>query len=121
MLKPLACLGLFVACIGCGSSNNTGGGGGLESFSAYCIAGANAYCARLYQCEGASYPGTVAECEATPDENCGSKTCPAGTTFNSTNAASCVTSFQNELCANVEAGDIPSGCTIASAASNVCM
>ena len=122
MVKPLVVVCLTVACIGCGSSStNGGGGGGLESFSAYCTAGANAYCVRLYQCEPSSFPGTVAECEATPDQNCGPKTCPAGTTFNSTNAASCVTAFQSELCANVEAGDVPSGCSIASIASSVCM
>jgi hypothetical protein len=123
MVKQLAVVCLIVACAGCGSSSSPdgGGGGGLESFSAYCIAGANAYCVRLYQCEPSSFPGTVAECEATPDQNCGSKTCPSGKTFNSANAASCVTAFQNELCANVEAGDAPAGCSIAPTASNVCM
>jgi hypothetical protein len=123
MVKLFAAVCLSVACAGCGSSSSPdggGGGGGLETFSAYCIAGANAYCVRLYQCEPSSFPGTVAECEATPDQNCGTRTCPAGTTFNSANASTCVTSFQNELCANVEAGDVPQGCSIQSIASNVC-
>jgi hypothetical protein len=124
MTKSLAVLCLSVAFVGCGSGSSSpdgGGGGGLETFSAYCIAGANAYCVRLYACEPPSFPGTVAECEATPDSNCGSKSCPNGTTFNSANAGACVTSFQNELCANVEAGDAPPGCTINAVASNVCM
>ena len=122
MSKLLAVLCLAVASVGCGSSSGAdGGGGSLETFSAYCIAGANAYCTRLYQCEPSSFPGTAAACEATPDANCGSKTCPSGTTFNAANASSCVTAYQNELCANVEAGDVPTGCSIASEASNVCM
>lgn len=123
MVKLFVVVCLIVACVGCGTSNSPdgGGGGGLESFSAYCIAGANAYCTRLYQCEPSSFPGTVAGCEATPDQNCGSKTCPTGKTFNSATAASCVTAFQNELCANVEAGDVPTGCSIAPAVSTVCM
>jgi hypothetical protein len=122
MVKLVAAVCLLVACVGCGSSTSPdGGGGGLETFSAYCIAGANAYCTRLYQCEPSSFPGNVTECEATPDQNCESRTCPSGTTFNSANASTCVTAFQNEICANVEAGDVPTGCSIASVASSVCM
>jgi hypothetical protein len=121
VVKPFAVVFLVVAGVGCGSSSNDSSGGTLETFSAYCVAGANAYCTRLYQCEPSTFPGSVASCEATPDENCGPKTCPAGTTYNSSNASTCVTAYQNEPCADVEAGDVPTGCTIAATSSNVCM
>jgi hypothetical protein len=125
MGKLLVVLGLALGVVGCGSSSGSdagpGGGGQLQTFSAWCIAGANAYCVRLYACEPASFPGTVAECEATPDNNCETKVCPGGTTYNSGNANTCVTSIQSHDCSDIEAGDLPTGCGIAPANTNICV
>jgi hypothetical protein len=111
MWKSLAVLGLAVAFVGCGSSTSNTGGGGLSSFSDFCVAADNAFCTRLYACEGAGYPGSVAECETSTESGCASKTCPTGTTFNATNASACVTAYQNESCPDIEAAKVPAtGC-----------
>jgi hypothetical protein len=125
MIRTLAALCLMVCVAGCGSSgggtpDGGGGGAGLLSFSAFCVAANNAFCTRLYQCEPPTFPGTVAACEATPDNNCLSKACPAGTTFDANAASTCVTEWQNELCANTEAGQAPPGCGIGLPNTNIC-
>jgi len=81
-----------LAPLGCGSDNPT-------TPSAACNAVAVAVCDKEYACQP-TLPGTASGCAvaAETEENCATSSCPTGTTFNSSNAATCLSAINNGGC-----------------------
>jgi hypothetical protein len=92
MRHSLAVAPLALALFGCGSDNPT-------TPSAACDAIAVAVCDKEYACQPA-LAGTASGCAAAAEteENCATSSCPVGTTFNSSNAATCLSAINNGSC-----------------------
>jgi hypothetical protein len=92
MRKAFAFVCLWFCIAGCGSSDTSNPVAACQSL-------ANAACNKLNSC-GSLGNVTVSECitAAETEASCSTASCPAGETFNSSGAATCVNDVNNASC-----------------------
>lgn len=106
MRRLLVLGGLCALAVGCGSSN----GNPADA----CNNAANTICNKLSSC-GSLNGSTVAQCvtAGAAAASCSTRTCPAGTSFDSNLASTCITDINNENCASISSGTVPASCNVA--------
>ncbi len=106
MRRLLVLAGLCAMAVGCGSSN----GNPVDA----CNNAASTICNKLSSC-GSLNGTTVAQCitQVEAAATCSTRTCPAGTSFDSNAASTCINDVNGASCASISGGNAPASCNVA--------
>lgn len=113
MNRPLAALAVVIALAGCGGSSAS-----TSDPATACKSLFTTVCNKLFQCNptgAAQAYGSSSACASSLSAGCnstsGSGSCPAGTSYNASNANTCINDYGNESCADMNGGVTPASCS----------
>ena len=112
MHRPLSALVLAAALIGCGGSGNNN----TSDPVAACKSVFSTLCNKLFQCNSSGATqvyGSASACASSLSAGCssGNASCPSGTSYNASNASTCINDYGNESCTDVTNGVTPASCS----------
>jgi hypothetical protein len=115
MHRTLSAL-LLAAVVGCGGSGNNGSAGNTSDPVAACKNLFTTLCNKLFQCNpsgAAQAYGSSSACVTALSGNCNAAgtACPSGTSYNASNAATCINDYANESCTDVTNNVSPTSCS----------